>query len=341
MLRWWSAVFIFILSAALAATVAQSSLSMETGSATRSTTAPDLAGLAVAGQQSSGAMAQTSSAPMASNSMVQSGPSLAGTPQTGTASAPGAAPAGVAPTGTPTASATYGNQPAAGGGTYDQQIQKEVTDELRKHDWAREVRASSEDGIVTLQGTVPLYMDKERAYQKIHNKDHVQGVRNLIVVNGPRVSDDELRAKLADKLRYDRIDRGIMFNSYNLSVNSGVVTISGQARTPTDAESALAIVENTPGVRDVRDDIQVLPVSPMDDELRLRVARAIYSAPTLQKYSLDPQAPIRIVVDHGNVTLYGVVDSAADRQMAEMQARSVPGSFSVTDKLQVANQQVR
>lgn len=232
-------------------------------------------------------------------------------------------------------------QAALRGGQYDQQIQQEVTTELKKHDWAKDIRSSVEDGIVTLQGSVPMYSDKVRAYDKIHNKDHVQGVRNLIAVTGKSVPDAELRDKLADKLRYDRVDQGVVFNNFSLGVNNGVVTISGQARTPTDAASALAIVENTEGVKGVVDDIKILPTSPMDDETRIRVARAVYGAPSLQKYAIDPQAPIRIVVDNGHVTLYGVVDNAMDKQIAETRAKEVPNVFSVTDKLVVANQEAK
>lgn len=232
-------------------------------------------------------------------------------------------------------------QRALRGGQYDQQIQQEVTSELKKHDWAKDVRSSVEDGIVTLEGNVPMYIDKVRAYDKINNKDHVQGVRNLIVVNGKNVPDQELGQKLADKLRYDRIDMGQTFNNFNLAVNNGVVTIGGQARTPSDAASALAIVENTEGVKGVIDDIKILPTSPMDDETRIRVARAIYGDPVMQKYAMDPQSPIRIVVDNGHVTLYGVVDNKMDRQIAETRARSVPNVFSVTDKIVVANEQTK
>ncbi len=238
-------------------------------------------------------------------------------------------------------SATTSAANAQRGGRYDQQIQQDVSKELQKHDWAKDVRASVEDGIVTLQGTVPVYVDKERAYQKVHNRDHVQGVRNLIVVKGPDVPDAKLRSEIADKLRYDRIGQGIVFNNFGLSVNNGVVTIAGQARTPVDAQSALAIVENTPGVKDVRDDIQVLPTSGFDDDIRVAVARAVYGSPELQKYAMDPQKPIRIVVENGHVTLYGVVDNQLDKQVAETQARSVPNVFSVSDKLVVANQQPR
>src|SRR5205814_6401319 len=102
--------------------------------------------------------------------------------------------------------------------------------------------------------------------------------------------------------------------------------------------SALSIVETTPGVKDVVDNINVLPTSPMDDDIRLRVAQAIYGNSTLSRYAQDPQKPIRIIVDNGHVTLYGVVDSQMDKQLAEPQAKSVPNVFSVEDKLVVAGQ---
>jgi osmotically-inducible protein OsmY len=232
-------------------------------------------------------------------------------------------------------------QAALRGGQYDQQIQQEVAKELKKHNWAKDIRASVEDGIVTLDGSVPLYSDKVKAYEKIHDKDRVQGVRNQIAVAGQSVPDAELRDKLAEKLRYDRVYRGVVFNNFELGVSNGVVTISGQARTPTDAASALSIVENTTGVKAVVDEVKVLPTSLMDDETRIRVARAVYGQPSLQKYAMDPQAPIRIVVDNGHVTLYGVVDNAMDKQIAEMNAKQVPNVFSVTDKLVVADQQAK
>jgi osmotically-inducible protein OsmY len=96
------------------------------------------------------------------------------------------------------------------------------------------------------------------------------------------------------------------------------------------------IAETTPGVKEVVDNIKVLPTSLMDDGIRVRTARAIYGYATLSKYALDPQKPIRIVADNGHVTLYGVVDNRMDKQIAEMQARSVPNVFSVDNKLEVA-----
>src|SRR5437763_936785 len=106
-------------------------------------------------------------------------------------------------------------------------------------------------------------------------------------------------------------------------------------------DAALSLVAHTPGVRDVVDNLEVAPVSPMDDELRLRLARAIYGAPSLQRYSLDPARPIRITVVNGNVILSGVVDRKMDKDVAGIRANSVPGVFKVINDIEVAGQQER
>lgn len=229
-------------------------------------------------------------------------------------------------------------QPA--GGRYDQQIQEKATKISSSEDKWKGITASTEDGVVTLQGSVKLYIDKLDAARKISKIDHVEGVRNHVEVEG-NASDAELQEKLADKLRYDRVGQGIMFNALGLKVENGVVTVSGEVRDYPSRDSALAIVETTPGVKDVIDEINVLPVSQFDDDLRIRVARPIYRHPALSKYAIDPQKPIRIIVDKGRVTLYGVVDSQMDKQIAEMQAKSVPDVFSVDNQLVVANQKTK
>jgi osmotically-inducible protein OsmY len=76
----------------------------------------------------------------------------------------------------------------------------------------------------------------------------------------------------------------------------------------------------------------------MDDRTRMQVARAVYGYPSLNKYAVDPANPIRISVQNGNVELYGMVDSQADKETAFLRANGVPGVFSVKNYLQVANQ---
>jgi hyperosmotically inducible periplasmic protein len=230
----------------------------------------------------------------------------------------------------------WAQTPAVGSGRYDQQIQQEVTKVLNSKDKWRGITTSVEDGIVTLQGSTKVLMDKLEAQKKISKLDHVQGVRNQVEV-ATTVPDEQLQKELADKLRYDRVGYGNAFNNLALNIQNGVVTVSGDVRDYPARDSAIAVAETTPGVKEVIDNINVLPLSPMDDDIRLRVARAIYGHPSLSKYALDPQKPIRIVVENGHVTLYGVVDSPMDKQIAEMQAKSVPNVFSVDDKLMVAS----
>jgi hyperosmotically inducible protein len=117
----------------------------------------------------------------------------------------------------------------------------------------------------------------------------------------------------------------------------GTVTLQGAVRDPTlktDAERAVKKIE---GVERVVNNIEVLPTSPMDDRIRLAVYRAIYGNDVLAPYSLRAVPPIHIIVKNGHVTLKGVVARPMDKQIAEMQAKSVPGVFSVDDELQVEN----
>jgi len=220
----------------------------------------------------------------------------------------------------------------------DQQIQAKVAEQLQKKDVFRSVSANVDDGIVTITGKVPLYIDKENAEKRVRKVKTVDGVRNHVEVGGPKISDREVQDNLANKLRYDRIGYGIVFNNLAVAVNQGVATISGNVRDYADRDSALAILATTAGVKDVVDEIGVAPASILDDNLRIRLARAIYGDPALRKYALDPQAPIRIVVENGNVELAGVVLNDMDRQLAYMRANAVPGAFTVTNHIAVASQ---
>ncbi len=139
------------------------------------------------------------------------------------------------------------------------------------------------------------------------------------------------------KLQYDRVGYGNAFNAISVNVQNGVVTLAGNALGPVAADSAVSLVSHFPGVQDVINNIQVDPLSPMDDRSRMQVYRAIYGYPSLQKYSLNPAQPIRITVVNGNVTLNGVVDSQADKNVAGIRANSVPGIFKVVNNLQVAS----
>jgi len=224
----------------------------------------------------------------------------------------------------------------AANGRYDQQIQQTVSQKLHDAKQLQGVNSSVEDGIVTLTGSVSLYQDKLDAARKAMKVANVTGVRNDIEVAGESVPDSKLQQKLAKKLAYDRV--GYYDNAFNfitLGVKDGVVTIGGDTVNDVAKDSALAILARTPGVKDVVNEVNVLPVSNFDDSLRVRMARAIYRDSVLGRYASDPVNPIRIVVDNGHVTLYGTVENAADKNIAGIRAGSVPGAFSVDNKLVV------
>jgi hyperosmotically inducible periplasmic protein len=223
-------------------------------------------------------------------------------------------------------------------GRYDATIQTSVTHKLTDNQKFHNVKSSVEDGIVTLTGTVDLYQDKLDAAKAAKKQKNVQGVRNLITVAGPAVTDEQLHEQLSRKIYYDRVGwYDSAYNYFTLSVKDGVATIGGETYNDVGRDSALAIAYRMPGVKDVVNEIKVSPVSMFDDSLRLRTARALYGDSALGKYAIDPARPIRIIVDGGHVSLYGTVISPMDKQIAGMRASEVPGVFSVQNNLIVEN----
>lgn len=214
----------------------------------------------------------------------------------------------------------------------------EVQGKLNKSQF-KDVKVTVDNGIATLTGTVNLYEYKMDAANRVRKAKGVTAVRDEIQVAGPNVPDEQLKAKLAEKLQYDRVGYGTTtFNAISIGVQNGVVTLGGHAYSYPDRDSAVAMVSTYPGVKDVIDDIEVDPTSIMDDQTRLAVARAIYGFPSLNKYAMNPAKPIRISVQNGHVSLYGVVDSEADKDTAALRANAVPNVFSVKNYLQVAGQ---
>lgn len=200
------------------------------------------------------------------------------------------------------------------------------------------VKVSVENGIATLTGTVDLYEYKVDAGKRVLHAHGVTAVRNDIQVGGPSISDAALEKKLGGELASNREGYGSIFDAITLKVENGVVTLGGHSHDYPNRDAALGLAATTPGVKAVVDNIQVDPVSTMDWQVRLAVARAIYGFPTMTKYAIDPIRPIRISVQNGHVELYGSVDSEADKNVAYMRADSVPGVFSVKNYIQVAGQ---
>jgi len=128
-----------------------------------------------------------------------------------------------------------------------------------------------------------------------------------------------------------------VFDNLAYKVEGDKVTLYGQVTRPTLKSDAEAVVKSVEGVTTVVNNIEVLPPSPMDDQLRRALYRAIYGETGLSRYSIQAVPSIHIIVKNGNVTLEGVVDSEADKNLAGIRANQVPNVFSVKNNLVVSN----
>src|SRR3954468_9297693 len=126
-----------------------------------------------------------------------------------------------------------------------------------------------------------------------------------------------------------------VFDNLEFQVNGNEVVLSGQVTRPTlksDAERVLSRIE---GITKVVNNIEVLPLSPFDDQIRLATYRSIYGFGPLSRYNWGPVPPIHIIVKNGDVTLAGVVSNETERDMAALRANGVSGVFSVNNSLKV------
>ncbi len=126
-----------------------------------------------------------------------------------------------------------------------------------------------------------------------------------------------------------------VFDNIEYKVEGDTVTLLGAVTRPVLKSDAENVVKHIEGVSRVVNQIDVLPPSPMDDRIRRALFHAIYGDPALEKYDLGVQKPIRIIVKNGQVSLEGVVDNQADKNLAGLRANGVSGVFSVTNNLRV------
>ena len=150
-------------------------------------------------------------------------------------------------------------------------------------------------------------------------------------------NDKKLRENLVKEVRHQLLllPYYSVFDNLLFKVDGDKVTLMGQVVRPTlksDAENAVKGIE---AVASVDNQIEVLPVSVMDDQVRRAVFRALYGDTALSRYGMSALPSIHIIVKNGNVTLEGVVDSESDRNLANLRANGVPNVFSVTNNLTV------
>lgn len=151
----------------------------------------------------------------------------------------------------------------------------------------------------------------------------------------------------ADQPKPDRLSRHVrhelvmlpyygVFDNLAYRVDGGTVTLFGQVTRPTlksDAENSVKQVE---GVTRVINNIEVLPLGPMDDQIRRAAYREIYGTPGLDRYAFQAVPSIHIIVKNGNLTLEGAVGTEGDKNLAGIRAKSVANVFKVENHLAVA-----
>jgi len=140
-----------------------------------------------------------------------------------------------------------------------------------------------------------------------------------------RAADDISRA-------VNRYSRFTIFDDINARIENGLVTLSGKVTMPYKKDDIGKIVAKVDGVREVQNNIGVLPVSTFDENLRYRIARAIYGNPSFWNYATMANPPIHIIVENGHVRLTGVVNSNVERMLARSLATGF-GELSVVNEL--------
>ena len=147
-------------------------------------------------------------------------------------------------------------------------------------------------------------------------------------------TDPDLASKITHEIRmYSRYS---IWDNIDIRVTNGNVDLTGQVSQPYKKSDLQKIVGGIPGVKSVTNDLQVLPLSNMDDRLRVQIARAIYRDSVLSRYGMQPVPPIHIIVDDGHVTLEGVVSTEMEKNIAGMRASGAGLSFGpVVNNLRV------
>jgi osmotically-inducible protein OsmY len=147
-----------------------------------------------------------------------------------------------------------------------------------------------------------------------------------------QLSDSDLGERVATTIqRYAQFD---IFDDVNIAVDNRAVRLTGRVTMPIKRDEIGKRVAKIDGVRSLVNDIQVLPLSRFDDDLRIRVARAIYNHPAFWQYATMASPPIHIVVENGHITLTGRVGSQVESSLAFAVAH-VPGSFDVRNDLKI------
>jgi hyperosmotically inducible protein len=160
-------------------------------------------------------------------------------------------------------------------------------------------------------------------------------VASLPLMAAPAAAQDMTRVERQVRRELVTLPFYSVFDNMTFRVDGSKVTLMGKVTRPTLKTGAEKAIKDIEGVGQIDNQIEVLPVSSNDDRIRVATFRAIYYHPMMTRYAIQAVPPIHIIVQNGDVTLEGVVNSEAEKNLAGIQASGVAGSFTVTNNLQV------
>lgn len=187
---------------------------------------------------------------------------------------------------------------------------------------------------ITLEGTVPTIEGRKQAELDARKIAESYKIVNDLTLSSTQVADQELRRKVEDAIRWHTFYD--IFDWVDVAADKGTVTLTGWVHQSWHEPEYARAAGRVPGVTKVVDQIQLLPVSFTDDELRWRIARLIYDQPTFQQYAYNQDPPVHIIVNNRVVTLIGTVSSeAADGYLYNLVYLDTD-AYEVIDDLKVA-----
>lgn len=160
-------------------------------------------------------------------------------------------------------------------------------------------------------------------------------VASLPLISAPAAGQDMSRVERQVRRELVTLPFYSVFDNLTFRVDGTKVTLMGKVTRPTLKTGAEKAIKDIEGVREIDNQIEVLPVSPNDDRIRVATFRAIYYHPMMTRYAIQAVPPIHIIVQNGDITLEGVVSSEAEKNLAGIQANGINGAFTVTNNLQV------
>jgi osmotically-inducible protein OsmY len=198
-----------------------------------------------------------------------------------------------------------------------------------------QVNVQVKNGIATLTGTVDRYGQELRAVRAARHQHGVIGVVDNIQVS----TEDVTPQQIVEKARHDVLmyPYYTIFDHITFSTEGNRLMVAGQVTQPFKKSDLGNILADIRGVTYVKNNLQVLPLSSFDDHIREEVAERIYGDPMFSNYGNQANPPIHIIVDNGQVTLYGAVGSKVERQKAEMDARFAATYFGLKNNLRIAS----